>query len=209
MMDNYQNGCLDEIRVDVAAIFRKENRVVPVSFILFGSEYGISGILEETRSETLKKRGSGIRYKIRAGGEFMRESYLFRIGDLWYLAEQLDDSIPDIQLRHIGVSYCGKKVIDGRYDNQYKVAVDVAAMCYSTGGVEPYALWWEDGTQYEVDRILERERAASLKAGIIGMRYKVSILGRETYLFRDDDLWFMERKKKCRVFDVHGLPLIS
>ena len=207
-MDDNQNGCPDEVEVDVAAIFRKENRVLPLSFRLFDSEYSINAVLEETRSETLKKRGAGIRYKIRVlSEEYISESYLFRIGDLWYLAEQPDDSIPDIQLRHKGISFSGMKVIDGRYNNQYKVAVDVAAMCCCNGGVSPYAFWWEDGTKYEVDKVLGRERAASLKAGIIGMRYRVSVLGRETYLYRDDDLWFMERKKKCRVLDVHGQPI--
>lgn len=206
-MNNHFYVHMDDTVVDAAAIFHKENRVEPVSFRLDDTEYKISHVLEETRGEMLKKRGAGIRYKIRvSGGNYLRESYLFRIGDLWYLAEE-DDIIPDIQTRHKGLNYRGKRIIDSRYDNPYKIAVDVAAVCYTNGDVEPYALWWEDGAKYHIDRVLEHERTASLKAGIIGTRYKICLMGKETFMFRDDDLWFMERKDECRVLDVHGRPV--
>lgn len=207
MRDHTQYGGMDETAVDVGALFRRENRVKPLFFLLDDTQYEISRILEETHGETLKKRGAGIRYKIQVIYEnHAGESFLFRIGDLWYLAGQYD-VIPNIQTRHTGMNFSGRKIIDSRYNNPYKVEVDVVAICRRGGKVEPYAFWWEDGTEYQIDRILSQERAVSLKAGIVGMRYTIRVRGRETYLFRDDDLWFMERKGQYRVLDVHGRPL--
>jgi len=45
-----------------------------------------------------------------------------------------------------------------------------------------------------VDRVLDVRPAASLKAGGAGTRYTVRIRGRQTYLFREEDRWFVERR---------------
>ena len=53
----------------------------------------------------------------------------------------------------------------------------------------------EDGTVYEIDRILDKRRAASLKAGGIGMRYTCRILGQRSYLYYEEPRWFVEGKR--------------
>ena len=45
------------------------------------------------------------------------------------------------------------------------------------------------------DRILDRRRAASLKAGGIGMRYTCRILGQRSYLYYEEPRWFVEGKR--------------
>ena len=51
---------------------------------------------------------------------------------------------------------------------------------------------WEDGRVFEIDRILDVRRAASLKAGGTGMRYICRIYGKTVKLFNDENHWFME-----------------
>lgn len=69
------------------------------------------------------------------------------------------------------------------------------AACFDTEGrMVPVMLWWEDGKSYEIDRVLDVRRAASLKAGGSGIRYTCRILGKERYLYYDDhqNKWFVE-----------------
>ena len=74
-----------------------------------------------------------------------------------------------------------------------KQYIRVAAEFTKEGAVNPILIWWGDKS-YTVDRILDRRRAASLKAGGIGWRYTCRILGIERYLFYDDEeqQWFVE-----------------
>lgn len=57
--------------------------------------------------------------------------------------------------------------------------------------MRPLILWWDDGRKYEIDRVLDVRRAASLKAGGIGIRYTCRILGKERYLYLDEDKWYV------------------
>lgn len=83
------------------------------------------------------------------------------------------------------------------YENEYKVYVKVEAHFYPDGQVLPVALWWEDGRRYTVDRVLDVCRAASLKAGGLGIRYSCRVHSKHVYLFYEDGTgrWFMERKE--------------
>ena len=59
----------------------------------------------------------------------------------------------------------------------------------------PRAILWEDGRKFEIDRILDIKRAASLKAGGVGIRYVCMICGRQRYLFYEgNNLWFVEER---------------
>ncbi|MCR6546024.1 hypothetical protein [Dehalobacterium formicoaceticum] len=76
-----------------------------------------------------------------------------------------------------------------------KVYVDVTARFDKEGGLVPQSVIWEDGRRFEIDRVLDVRPAASLKAGGCGMRYTCCIWGRETFLFLEEDRWFVEGKK--------------
>lgn len=58
----------------------------------------------------------------------------------------------------------------------------------------PLAVRWEDGREFLIDEILDVRRAASLKAGGAGIRYAVRIGRTRTYLYLEEDRWFVERK---------------
>lgn len=78
--------------------------------------------------------------------------------------------------------------------NQYKVFVGVNAKFEPDGTLTPVSVIWEDGRIFEIDKILDVRRAASLKAGGIGTRYTVRIGHRETFLFLEDGRWFTQRR---------------
>ena len=74
-----------------------------------------------------------------------------------------------------------------------KIYVDVIAEFSKDGELIPKSLRWEDGRVYEIDRILDKRRAASLKAGGVGMRYTCIICGQQKHLFyEDNNMWFVE-----------------
>ena len=84
-----------------------------------------------------------------------------------------------------------------------KVYVAVKADIAENGKTIPRQITWEDGTKYEIDRILDIRQAAAMKAGGQGDRYTVRIGGRQSYLFfeRSTNLagnnigrWFVERR---------------
>ena len=83
-------------------------------------------------------------------------------------------------------------------ENDHKVYVDVNENRLKDGQLIPLSFIWEDGRRYEIDQVLDIRRAASLKAGGAGLRYKVRVKNHETYLYLEEEherlKWFMERK---------------
>lgn len=76
-----------------------------------------------------------------------------------------------------------------------KVYVSVDACFDTEGQVLPRSFVWEDARRYEVDRVLQICRAASLKAGGVGLRYTVRVRGKQTHMWLEDgNRWFMEAK---------------
>lgn len=76
-----------------------------------------------------------------------------------------------------------------------KVFVEVTAKFDTEGKITPLSLLWEDGTRYEINRVLDARRAASLKAGGIGIRYTVIIGSKQCYLYFEEPKWFVEAKE--------------
>lgn len=79
-------------------------------------------------------------------------------------------------------------------ESRKKRYVEVIARHAEDGTVRPLSIVWEDGRSFEVERVLDVRRAASLKVGGTGVRYVVRIRGRETYLFYENPRWFVEEK---------------
>lgn len=78
----------------------------------------------------------------------------------------------------------------------YKATVEVTALFDMEGKITPLSVRWKDGTEYEIDRILDVRKAASTKVGGIGTRYTVMIRGHQTYLWFEDPCWFVEAKNR-------------
>lgn len=75
-----------------------------------------------------------------------------------------------------------------------KVYVKVIAEFNLEGNITPLWILWEDGRKFPIERVLDVRRAASLKAGGVGLRYTCRIQGKEVYLFYEEPAWFMEGK---------------
>ncbi|MCD8199565.1 MAG: hypothetical protein LUD25_01180 [Coriobacteriaceae bacterium] len=78
--------------------------------------------------------------------------------------------------------------IERREKHYVEVIVDVDP----EGEVTPLELVWEDGRHFEIERLIERRRAASMKVGGYGIRYTVQIGGRQRHLWQDDSGWYVE-----------------
>jgi len=88
-------------------------------------------------------------------------------------------------------------------DMSIKVYVAVEARFDNEGNLIPTSITWEDGREFEIDRVTDVRQAASMKAGGQGDRYTVWINGQQSYLFfeRNASLtgsnigrWFVERR---------------
>lgn len=79
-------------------------------------------------------------------------------------------------------------------ENREKRYVKVVSSTDEDGMIMPLSIEWEDGRVYEIDQVLDRRRAASLKVGGTGMRYLVRIGRATTYLFHEDPRWYVEAK---------------
>lgn len=73
-----------------------------------------------------------------------------------------------------------------------KVFVEVIAKFTKDGQKIPLTVTWEDGRKFNIDKVTDMRRAASLKAGGQGIRYECRINGHETYLWLEEDKWFVE-----------------
>ena len=76
-----------------------------------------------------------------------------------------------------------------------KVYVTVTAEFSTEGVLLPKSFIWEDGREYRIDRVKDKRRAASTKAGGVGERHTCLVEGKEVFLYyEDNNMWFMERK---------------
>ena len=76
-----------------------------------------------------------------------------------------------------------------------KVYVAVKADFAADGTMFPWIITWEEGEKYEIDRVMQKCRAASTKVGGTGIRYTVQICGKPTFLFDEENgKWFVEAK---------------
>ena len=86
-----------------------------------------------------------------------------------------------------------------RIESDTKEYVDVIAAHYAVDGrIEPIRFRRADGTRFDISRVLDARKAASLRAGGHGMRYTCRAANAEDgfefklYLFHDGLFWFIE-----------------
>lgn len=73
-----------------------------------------------------------------------------------------------------------------------KICVEVISKFDINGNIIPLFILWGDGRKFEIDKILDKRKAASLKSGGKGMRYTIRVCGKQKYLFNDSGKWFVE-----------------
>ncbi len=81
-------------------------------------------------------------------------------------------------------------------ESPYKIYVDVNVEFTKDGSLIPRVIHWSDDKTYEIQKITDIRRAASLIAGATGIRYTIYVDGYESHLYYGDDhRWFVELKK--------------
>lgn len=76
-----------------------------------------------------------------------------------------------------------------------KAYVSVNADIDKEGVIHPRFIRWDNGLIYQIEEIVYKCRAASKKVGGGGIRYTIRVKGRESFLFREGDKWFVEAKE--------------
>jgi len=91
--------------------------------------------------------------------------------------------------------------LDELLKTPYKEYVAVNEDRLGDGSIIPRAIILETGERYGIDRVLERRKAASTKAGGTGLRFTVRVEGarKPTFLWLEDDCkgggrYFVERR---------------
>ena len=88
--------------------------------------------------------------------------------------------------------------------NNLKVYVQVKVDFREDGIMLPRKITWEDGREYEIDRVSDIRQAAAMRAGGQGDRYTIYVQGKQSYLFFERSpnqtgncigRWFVERKQ--------------
>lgn len=62
------------------------------------------------------------------------------------------------------------------------------------GVIYPRFIRWPNGRLFQIDQLMYKCRAASSKVSGGGIRYTVKIQGKETFLYHEDNKWFVEAK---------------
>ena len=76
-----------------------------------------------------------------------------------------------------------------------KVYVSVTAVFTTEGKLVPKSFVWKNGHVYDIQKVTDVRRAASLRAGGAGLRYTCIVDGRESHLFyEENNLWFVEER---------------
>ncbi|MBQ8451985.1 MAG: hypothetical protein IJ538_04360 [Clostridia bacterium] len=67
----------------------------------------------------------------------------------------------------------------------------VIAKMNEDGVISPLSFFW-NGEQFAVQKVLERRKAASLKGGGTGIRFKCEINQKTHFMWLDGYTWFVE-----------------
>ena len=78
-----------------------------------------------------------------------------------------------------------------------KTYVSVIAVHVPGKEPEPLKVRLPDGRSYRIDYAGKPAQAAALKAGGQGLRYEVRVMNKTTYLYLDNDIWFIEEKVRA------------
>lgn len=70
--------------------------------------------------------------------------------------------------------------------------IQVVAKFLENGEIIPLSLFWENGKEYIIDKVISKKNLASTKGGGVGIRYEVKIKSQTKFLFLHEYTWFVE-----------------
>ena len=147
-----------------------------------GSCYKINHVYEMTPLAFLKDRGEGLRFKVRAVLKETPEPYPDSILAQHETYLYLNDNF-----------FCGKNIIDERYDHDLKEFIPVTLDVFQDGEYE--LVYFEvHGTRYMVEKTIVVEPRGSFYAGGIGLLHKI----KARQINSNEDEGFELLKSVCR-----------
>lgn len=75
-----------------------------------------------------------------------------------------------------------------------KTYVTVLVEIDKEGKKTPKEIVWKDGQHFEVTRVFSVARRAAMKVGGMGIRYEIEVNAHRTYVWEEEDRWFVEEK---------------
>lgn len=69
----------------------------------------------------------------------------------------------------------------------------MVALHTKSGDVTPLFIVWDNQVKYPIDKVIRKQKAASLKSGGMGMRYTIRIENHIRYLYYENPGWFIEK----------------
>jgi len=82
-----------------------------------------------------------------------------------------------------------------RMEERKKRYVPVVVRFDTTGKMRPVLIEFDEEHKYQVDKILDVQRAACQSVGGVGDRYTCRIRGQESYLWFEKGRWFVAAKR--------------
>lgn len=79
-------------------------------------------------------------------------------------------------------------------ERRKKHYVPVVVRMDTEGKMRPLVIEFDKELRYQVDKVLDIRRAACQRVGGVGDRYTCLIQGKETYLWLEKGVWFVESK---------------
>lgn len=76
-----------------------------------------------------------------------------------------------------------------------KTYVEIFAKFDTDGNIYPKELIWKNGIRFTIDKIIDVSPCASFKCSGFGTRYTVMIKRKPTYIFLEENRWFVENKE--------------
>ncbi len=70
--------------------------------------------------------------------------------------------------------------------------VSVTANFSEQGKITPLSLFWENGREYIIDKVISVKNLASTKGGGVGIRFEIKIQSKNKFLFLHEYKWFVE-----------------
>ena len=80
-------------------------------------------------------------------------------------------------------------------DRRTKKYIPVVVRFETDGRLRPLVVEFDEAHKYQVDKVLDVRRAACQRVGGVGDRYTCQTNGRETYLWLEKGIWFVEAKE--------------
>ena len=82
-----------------------------------------------------------------------------------------------------------------RQEQREKRYVPVQVRFDTEGNMRPMVIEFDEAHAYTIDKVTDKCRAACQRVGGVGIRYTCMIQGQETYLWFEENRWFVEAKQ--------------